>query len=158
VRLAGSPLGEQPTYEALLSVSSGWWYDARDLALVVRIPDQADTELELLYDPTITELRPPVEVPLQVTVPAGTPASPSIHVSTSANGWTQQPLSWDTPTTAIGVTEVPRGEWFYYKYTRGDWDTVEMWPGCASADNRYGFGAAHPTRDDVVQGWADWCF
>jgi alpha-glucosidase len=99
-----------------------------------------------------------VLVPLRVAVPGGTPLSPPIHVSTSANGWTQQALTWDNPPdTASGLTEVPRGEWFFYKYTRGDWSTVERWPGCAEADNRYGFGTAHPERQDEVFTWADWC-
>ena len=53
--------------------------------------------------------------------------------------------------------ELPRGEWFFYKYTRGGWETVEKWPGCAEADNRYGFAAAHPVRQDRVETWADWC-
>ena len=52
---------------------------------------------------------------------------------------------------------VPRGEWFFYKYTRGDWATVEKWAGCVEATNRYGLGSAHPDRADSVATWADRC-
>lgn len=67
----------------------------------------------------------------------------------------RQPAHRSGPAT--GTITVPRGEWFWFKYTRGSWDKVEMWPACVEADNRYGFGAAHPMRDDTVFGWADWC-
>jgi len=53
--------------------------------------------------------------------------------------------------------EVPRGEWFLYKYTRGGWPTVEKWAGCLEATNRYAFGAAHPGKQDRVDVWADGC-
>ncbi len=158
VSLSGSPLTEQDSYDALVAAGSGWWADERDLAIVVRIPDQADCELDFAYDPTISELRPDVEVAVRVDVPTGTPLEPPIHISTSASGWTQQPLTWDDPPeSASGLVSVPRGAWFYYKYTRGSWGTVEKWPGCEEADNRYGFGAAHPERHDEVFTWADWC-
>ena len=52
---------------------------------------------------------------------------------------------------------MPRGEWFFYKFTRCDWTTVEKWPGCLEATDRYGFGAAHPTRVESVAAWADRC-
>lgn len=51
---------------------------------------------------------------------------------------------------------MPRGEWFHYKYSRGDWCTVEKWPDCEEAEDRYAFGAPG-TKDDVVFGWRDWC-
>jgi alpha-glucosidase len=57
---------------------------------------------------------------------------------------------------ARGVLTVPRGEWFFCKYTRGSWETVEKWPGCAEASNRYGFGRAG-TRVEEVFAWRDVC-
>ena len=62
-----------------------------------------------------------------------------------------------TMTRASGLVEVPRGDWGFYKYTRGGWGTVEKWPGCAEATNRYELGAAHPDKRDTVFGWADAC-
>jgi alpha-glucosidase len=93
-----------------------------------------------------------------VTVPADTPSGASICVASSANNWQQSHLEWIDPgKTAAGTLTVPRGEWFLYKYTRCDWSTVEKWAGCVEASNRYGFGAAHPTRTDAVAIWADQC-
>jgi len=121
-------------------------------------PGTAGFTLALEYDPTLADPRPPVRVPLVVTVPEGTPRDTPIHVATSANGWTHQPLTWGPgPNEAAGTVEVPRGEWFEYKYTRGTWETVEKWPACEEATNRYSFGAAHPSRHDTVYGWRDWC-
>ncbi len=158
VRLAGNDLIQYDSYEALQSAGMGWWYDSRDLAVVVLVADQANAELLFDYDPNIVDPRPPVMVQLQVTVPPDTPLDPVVHVASSANGWVHQPLPWDSqPNTATGALSVPRGEWFYYKYTRGSWGTVEKWPGCVEASNRYGFGAAHPERRDEVFAWADLC-
>ncbi len=59
------------------------------------------------------------------------------------------------PGTAEALVSVPRGEWFWYKYTRGSWETVEKWAGCEEALDRYEFGAAHPDKLDDVTMWAD---
>ena len=36
-------------------------------------------------------------------------------------------------------------------------DTVERYADCSEANNRYGFGAAHPMRSDTVWTWRDRC-
>jgi alpha-glucosidase len=156
---AASVLLQKATdYDALLAAGEGWWWDERDLSIVIAHPDQDNIEFEITGDMAIQELRPPVSVELEVQVPAGTPVSPQIHVASSASGWVHQPLAWtSTPGVASGFVSVPRGEWFEYKYTRGDWATVEKWPGCQEATNRYGFGSAYPLRQETVYGWADWC-
>lgn len=93
-----------------------------------------------------------------VTVPAGTPATTPIHLASSANGWLHAPMTWGPGVNqATVVLDVPRGEWLFYKYTRGDWATVEKWPGCEEASNRYELGAAHPVKVDTVWTWADAC-
>jgi len=156
----GAALPARASEEALREAGEGWWWDEPDRAAVVVFPDPgtAGFTLALEYDPTLADPRPPVRVPLVVTVPEGTPRDTPIHVATSANGWTHQPLTWGPgPNEAAGTVEVPRGEWFEYKYTRGTWETVEKWPACEEATNRYSFGAAHPSRHDTVYGWRDWC-
>ena len=50
----------------------------------------------------------------------------------------------------------PRGEWFEYKYTRGDWDSVEKGTGCSERPNRYRFGDPK-SQSDVVDAWRDRC-
>ncbi len=157
VTAGGQPLAQQGDWETLLAAQAGWWWDERDLSLVVIHVDTAGLDYALSYDPSIPEPRPLVQVELEVEVPAGTPTSTPIFVASSASGWNHEPLSWVGPQTARGMVAVPRGEWFYYKYTRGDWATVEKWPGCVEATNRYGFGAAHPRRVDDVYQWADQC-
>ena len=161
VVLDGDPLQAQPDLAALHDGATGWWWDPVDLSLVIRFADRDDFEVEMHYDPSLLEERPPVDVPLVIHVPEGTPqgaGDPPVHIVTHVDGWSEhQPLSWGEPNTAEGVVRVPRGEWFWFKYTRGDWDTVEKWPQCEEADNHYGFGEVYPGREDTVYEWADLC-
>ncbi len=99
-----------------------------------------------------------VDVELTVEVPPGTPSDPPVSVAGDFNSWAQQPLDWSVPgVQAHGFVRVPRGQWFAYKFTRGGWETVEKWPDCAEASNRYAQGAAHPSRTEQVFGWRDFC-
>lgn len=157
VVLSGVAVPAFATEEAFASATQGYFYDARDLSIVVRFPDPGQFDLSLEYDPSITDLAPPVQMQFEVTVPAGTPAGTPIHFASSANGWTHQPLAWIGPDKAGGLVSVPRGQYVFYKYTRGGWETVEKWPGCVEATNRYELGAAHPTKVDTVWEWADLC-
>lgn len=158
VRLGGQPLGAFASYDALIAAKTGYWYDDRDLSLVVAIPDQTGFDLTMDYDTAIAEAAPPVLMRFVVDVPPGTPTAQKIHIATSANGWTHVPLEWEPGMTqASGMVPVPRGDWVFYKYTRGDWTTVEKWPGCVEAANRYELGAAHPDKRDTVFMWADAC-
>jgi alpha-glucosidase len=158
VRLGGKPLLRFPDEAALAGAGEGYWVDDRDLSVVVRTADAAGWSLELDYDPALTAAAPPVLMRFRVTVPPGTPTAAPIHIATDAGGWAMQALTWDAGMqSASGLVSVPRGGWVFYKYTRGSWATVEKWPGCAEATNRYELGAAHPDKEDTVFGWADWC-
>ena len=158
VTISGETLSNLGNYYAIEVAEKGYFYDQNDLALWVVFPDHPEFVVEMDYDATVTDPSPTVLVPVKVNLPPGTPAGPPIHIATSATGWTQQTLEWSNePFTAEGLVPVPRGEWFEYKYTRGDWDTVEKWAGCEEADNRYAFGKAHPVKEDEVAAWADLC-
>ena len=164
VTFDGEALAERASREALFGTDDGggggdgWWWDERDRSLVVRVADRGAYTLAMAYDPTVATPRPDVLVHLVARVPEGTPRDAPVHVATSANGWTHQPLAWGPgPDEAEGDVLVPRGEWFEYKYTRGGWETVEKWPGCEEATNRYSLGAAHPSKYDTVYAWRDWC-
>ena len=158
VTLSGRALAMQADVDALARAGEGWAWDADDLSLVVAFDDRDGFELDCRYDPTLTALRPPVRVPITVRLPDATPRMSNIHIASSASGWMHVPIAWvDGAASATGFITVPRGEWFFYKYSRGGWDTVEKWQGCVEATNRYGFGAAHPPRSDSVATWADWC-
>lgn len=156
VRLDGAALPEVGA-EGFPAASTGWWWDAVDLSLWVVFPDAATVALEMDYDPTVVEPAPPVAMPFRVTVPAGTPTDAPITIASSADGWaTHTPLAWVSDTEAYGTIEVPRGAYVYYKYARGGWDTVEKWPDCAEADNRYELGRA-AEKLDTVYAWRDAC-
>lgn len=157
VRLDGAVMTSVASADALDTVTSGWWWDADDLSLWVVVPDAGAISLAMTYDPTITAAAPPVAMPFRVTLPADTPLDTPISIASSADGWVSHtPLTRDGD-VAYGTIEVPRGEYLYYKYTRGDWDTVEKWPDCAEASNRYELGRATPIKADTVYGWADAC-
>ena len=158
VALGTSSLAELSSRDAFERAERGWFADTNERALYVRLRADATRmlELEMVYDPTITELRPTVEVGIEVEVPMGTPTTTPIHIASDAVGWAHVPLAWTGPTTARGMLRVPRGAWFFYKFTRGSFETVEKWPGCAEATNRYRFGDARVRRDTVF-GWRDWC-
>ena len=161
--------GQSVNATAELDAGTGpaWHWDGNERTLVVRV-DAATLALgtwSVVVAPVaaVTELAPPVQVKLHVTVPVGTPPTDTLYVAHSANAWTQQPLPWIAPGVAEGTVTVPRGQWFEYKYTRGGWPTVEKYPACVEAKNRYAFGAVHAAGDgvagkvDTVWGWADWC-
>jgi len=158
VTLDGTDLAERGSHADLLAAGEGWWHDPDDLSIVVSLADRDAFDLRFFYDPALADLRPSVAVDFEVEVPSGTPLDTPVYIATSANGWTQQPLAWTAdPNVARGTVLVPRGEWFFYKFTRGDWDTVEKWPDCEEATNRYRFGAALLAQRDTVYGWRDWC-
>lgn len=143
--------------QAFDETTPAWYYDANDRSLWVALDKDSQFEVVANYDPSLEIANPTVDVTLRVTLPAGTPTTTQIHVATSANNWAQVPLAWVDSATAEGTVTVPRGEWFFYKFTRGGWDTVEKWAGCQEASNRYAFGKALPAKEDTVETWNDWC-
>ncbi|MES2638454.1 MAG: TIM-barrel domain-containing protein [Myxococcota bacterium] len=157
VRLDGAALTSVASADSFGTATSGWWWDAADLSLWVVVPDTGDVSLEMTYDPTITAAAPPVAMPFRVALPADTPLDTPICIASSADGWVSHTPLTREGGSAYGTIEVPRGEYLYYKFTRGDWDTVEKWPDCAEASNRYELGRATPVKADTVYGWADGC-
>ncbi|MCB9736085.1 MAG: hypothetical protein H6745_26155 [Deltaproteobacteria bacterium] len=156
VTLDGAAVAAAGSREAA-EAGEGWWWDEADLALVVGFAERDGFRLDARYDRAVALPGPPVAVRLAVSLPDGTPESAVVHVATDADGWLFHPLSRLSETHAGGVVMVPRGRWFEYKYSWGDWCTVEKWPGCEEAANRYAFGAARPVKEDRVFGWRAWC-
>ncbi|MFO0589145.1 MAG: glycoside hydrolase family 31 protein [Polyangiaceae bacterium] len=157
VTLGGQALSLVASYDAFQSATKGYYYDDRDLSILVRTPDPGEVDLALDYDPSITAPAPDVPMDFEVTVPAGTPQGAPITFASSANGWTHAPMTWIASDKATATFAVPRGKYLYYKFARGGWSTVEKWPNCVEATNRYELGAAHPTKRDTVWMWADMC-
>ncbi|PKN58043.1 MAG: hypothetical protein CVU56_07825 [Deltaproteobacteria bacterium HGW-Deltaproteobacteria-14] len=157
VTLDGAAVAPAASVDAVLADGAGWAWDAADLALVVAFADHPGFALDARYDPAITLPGPDVAVPLALKLPDGTPAEVVVHVAADVDGWAFHPLQRTSEDHAAGTLLVPRGQWFDYKYSWGDWCTVEKWPDCAEAANRYAFGAAHPVKQDEVFTWRAWC-
>ena len=156
VRLDGVALVSIASAEALDAATTGWWWDSVDLSLWVTLTEDAALSLEMDYDPTIADPAPLVAMPFRVTLPADTPTTTPICIASAADGWSSHTPLTRAGNVAYGTIEVPRGEYVYYKYTRGDWETVEKWPACAEASNRYELGRA-AEKADIVYAWADAC-
>jgi len=134
-------------------------YDHDRRILTFSIDDGHPGALTVEYTPEIGENRPMVKKTFRVQLPESTPEGSTIHIALSSNDWVHQPLQLDplAPGWAVGDIEVPRGEWFDYKYTRGDWDTVEKYQDCTEAQNRYAFGGTPYLKQDTIAEWIDTC-
>lgn len=157
VTLDGAAVASAASVDTVLANGAGWAWDAADLTLVVAFEDHPGFALDARYDPAITLPGPDVAVPLSLKLPDGTPGDVVVHVASDVDGWAFHALQRTSETHASGTLLVPRGQWFDYKYSWGDWCTVEKWPGCAETANRYAFGAAHPAKQDEVFTWRAWC-
>lgn len=124
-------------------------YDANARVLTLTI-----TGTQKLAIAKATVPQPPIDVTFEVTIPTDTPNP--VTVAVSSNAWTHVPLTRIAPDRARGTVTIPRGEWFDYKYTRGDWTTVEKGTGCSERPNRYRF-AAPKLQTDIVTTWRDRC-
>ncbi len=94
------------------------------------------------------------------SVPADTPASDSLFIAGSLNGWEpgspaymlhkNADLKWSITIPAQAAETVIR-----YKFTRGSWTTVEKGPeGEEIADRSYTFGST-PSVEVAIAKWAD---
>jgi alpha-glucosidase len=157
VTLDGGALREAADLAALRGGGPGWFWDANERALRVRFAASATWNVVAQVDPRVLELRPPVEVELAVRVPEGTPAGAAIYVAGTFNEWTHELLGLaGGDGVARGTIEVPRGEWYFWKFTRGSWETVEKYPACEEARDRYALGRAG-SRLETVWAWRDVC-
>ncbi|HND34036.1 MAG TPA: hypothetical protein PLA94_28745, partial [Myxococcota bacterium] len=158
LRLDGTPLpplSAPDAFDTNLPAGPGWWWDAGGRALRVRLNDKNGWRLEADYDPSLQDSLVPM--PFELQLPEGTPLEETVSIATDVTGWVHHPMTRVDATHARILLEVPRGTWIYYKYARGSWETVEKWPGCVEAENRYEQSRPGPVKQDVVWGWADGC-
>jgi glycosidase len=100
----------------------------------------------------------PVQVTFNVALPDTTPAGDDIYMGGTLNGW--DPAGTQLTRTGLAATvtlTLYEGENVEYKYTRGNWETVEKGAACEEVANRtftvfYGSGGTM-TRDDTVLNW-----
>ncbi len=156
VTIDGSAL---PRFKQLADLKTpGFYYDENDKALVASIADKPVFHLRAKYKTTELSADAPVRIPIRVRVPQSTPAGSAIHVAVSTAGWTHQPLSAPSADGwATGTIKVERGKWFFYKFTRGTWQSVEKQSDCGNFANRYAQASAKTAVDVTVTAWADHC-
>jgi len=79
-----------------------------------------------------------VSITFNVTVPEYTPATDSVYIVGSFNGWDPGELTMNKVADNAWrlIMELAANTTFEYKYTRGDWDTVEKDPNGAEIGNR----------------------
>jgi glycosidase len=108
-----------------------------------------------------------VAVTFNVTVPANTPMSDTVHIAGSFPSpyptWDPGglPMTRDDATHAHITLTLAEGYALEYKYTRGSWATVEKDASCQEIANRtltiaYGPGGTQ-TVTDTVANWVDLC-
>lgn len=79
-----------------------------------------------------------VSVMFNVTVPEYTPVTDSVYIVGSFNDWVPGELTMNKVADYAWqlIMELAENTTFEYKYTRGNWDTVEKDPNGAEIDNR----------------------
>jgi glycosidase len=100
----------------------------------------------------------PVQVTFQATLPATTPVDASVYMGGSFNGWNPAgTLMARTDLLATVTLEIYEGDHLEYKYTMGNWETVEKGAECEEISNRvvtvvYGTDGTMIV-DDTVLNW-----
>ncbi|MCC6995160.1 MAG: alpha-glucosidase [Deltaproteobacteria bacterium] len=146
-----------PTAALLDGVPISFSHDARDLSVEVEVADRPTFTVEVVGDDSLLAPAPPVAMEVRIELPAGTPMTTPVTLASDAWGWTHMPLVRSSATLATGTVSIPRGTWFHYKVTRGDWATVEKGAGCVEMTNRYRLAASSTVISDTVATWRDIC-
>jgi alpha-glucosidase len=159
VEVNGAALPQASTHEELMASGGAWYHDPTSMSLEVALADPGPSAITFLYEHLEISEEPPAQVNFRIEAPPEFPGGEDIYVAISLLGWVHVPMEWSA--TEPGVAELtlslPLGAWFEYKYTRGDWSTVEKQGDCAELNNRVGFGYPGQTIQDTVAAWADLC-
>ena len=99
------------------------------------------------------------DMTIQVTsMPGNTPPSDNIYISGNFNNWDPGDPNYILTPNNDSVLEVklPKGIGnVEYKFTRGDWSTVEKDPCGFEISNRVAFYGKKLIRQDTIQSWND---
>lgn len=103
--------------------------------------------------------RRPLTVTFDVTLPADTPPGDTIYVAGDFQGWApdRTRLVRDGATHARGTVTVGKAATIEFKFTRGDWQRVEMSAECSPIPNRSASLAGGAVIQATVGKWADLC-
>jgi hypothetical protein len=91
-------------------------------------------------------------------LPGNTPPAESIYISGNFNNWDPGDPNYILHKNSDSVYEVKLPKGFgdvEYKFTRGDWSTVEKDPCGFEVPNRIAYYSRNPIRRDTVRSWAD---
>ncbi len=153
----------QPTAVTLngASVAGATWSDSTRV-LTIPIADFTAAQSIVVNAPSDLAQPRQVNVAFNVTLPAKTPANPTVYIASSAVGWTPNGTALTVSgTTATGTITVTEGTLVKYKLTRGAWTSVEGDGACADIGNREivaSWGANGTTSvSDTVGSWKDDC-
>ncbi len=100
-----------------------------------------------------------VAVAFVVTVPATTPLTANVYISTDASGWNPQAIKMDRIDARRyrAVRRFASGTKFAFRVTRGNWNTVELGPdGLEAAPHQYFTKEVDAQSAEVtVYAWSD---
>lgn len=91
-------------------------------------------------------------------LPENTPPSEPIYISGNFNNWDPGDPDYVLKKNSDSVLEIrlPKGIGeVQYKFTRGDWSTVEKDPCGFEISNRYAYYGKHDITSDTIRSWND---
>ncbi|GAB6189920.1 hypothetical protein JCM30566_16620 [Marinitoga arctica] len=99
-----------------------------------------------------------VKVTFKVHLPENTPENENIYIVGSFNDWNPGDENYVLEKSGnIGIVslELEKGTEIEYKYTRGNWGTVEKDKDGGEIANRKAIADENKTIEDIVESWAD---
>jgi len=113
----------------------------------------------LLFVPLLMLLAGCYDMTVQVTgLPGNTPPAESIYISGNFNNWDPGDPNYILHKNRDSVYEVKLPKGFgdiEYKFTRGDWSTVEKDPCGFEISNRVAYYGKNPLLRDTIRSWND---
>ena len=164
VTSAGATLTKRASLAELISKNAGWFHETQGISGTVHVrlpfPGKQGATVVCSYDTTAALTRK-VTVEITATLPPSSSAG-DIYMATNLHGWIPTGVKMTrSGNTATATLSMEQGEALEYKYTRGDWKTVEKGLDCSEQANRYlsvkDAGGGKQAVSDSVGKWADGC-
>ena len=155
----GGQVVTQVALLADLASGDGWYHDASAQVLHVRSARSATGTSVVAHYDVAARIPRQVQIELTVELPTSTPGTDVVYFASDLDGWVSnaRPLTRIGPTLATLNLTVPERQRFTYKFTRGDWSTVEVDSSCAEMANRERVVLGdHNSRQRLVDTVARW--
>jgi len=164
VTTTGAALTKRASLAELAAKNDGWFHETQGTSGTVHarlaFPSKQGAKVVCSYDAT-PSLSRKVSVTFTAKLPAATPAG-DIYMATNLHGWIPTGFKMTrSGNTATATLSMQQGMALEYKYTRGDWKSVEKGLDCSEQPNRYlsvvdASGGKQAVSDSVGK-WADGC-